>query len=113
MKTKKPARKIGRKTRAQRKVTMLESEYKAIMKRLQVGDQAISVGKPTRYKVSIGFTADRRLSRQEIDAIVNQIRLVVEEPSDDWAETAAEDHMGFTTRDVVVTANRIGKKRRK
>lgn len=106
-------KKKKRSTRTQRKVTMLESEYKDIMKKLRIGEQAISVGKPTGYKVSIGFVADRKLTKSEIDTIVSQVSLVVEEPSDDWADTAAEDHMVFTTRDVKVTANRIGKKRRK
>jgi len=79
---KKTRKKTGKGDGLVRKVAKLENDFAQIMKALQDNTQPIVKNKAANtYVATVSFSADRRLTEDEIDGLSRAIHVQVEDPS--------------------------------
>jgi len=108
--TKKTKSATGRRAAISSRVTDMDSEFLEIMQALQAHTQPIVRSKtPNTYVATVSFSADRRLTAEEIDRLAFAISVQVEDPSGPGDEKRA----GFSTAQVRTIIKRTRKSRRR
>lgn len=99
----------NKKRQLSRRVRDLENEFSAIMRALQTHTQPIVEHKtPNTYVATVSFSADRKLTAEEIDRLAFAISVQVEDPSGLDDEKRAE----FSTAQVRTIIKRTRRRRR-